>query len=165
MEPYIHRPLTHDNGFRILRLEPAVGFEAPLRCSLTEVCLSDKIHYEALSYVWGAPTGDRPLTCDGAELLITPNCELALRYLRLVVGSRSLWVDSICIDQKSTSDRNHQVQQMGEIYRKATHTLIWLGKSDEKTKPAFAKWRELEQRNNRSGSLLAYDYHKSFVSD
>ncbi|KAN0104295.1 HET domain containing protein [Hyaloscypha variabilis] len=157
MEPYIHRPLTHDNGFRILRLEPAVGFEAPLRCSLTEVCLSDKIHYEALSYVWGALTGDHPLTCDGAELLITPNCELALRYLRLVVGSRSLWVDSICIDQKSTSDRNHQVQQMGEIYRKATHTLIWLGESDEKTKPAFARWRELEQRNNRSETLSLHE--------
>ncbi|PMD47167.1 HET-domain-containing protein [Hyaloscypha variabilis F] len=157
MEPYIHRPLSYDNGFRILCLEPAVNFEAPLRCSLTEVCLSDKIQYEALSYVWGAPTGDRPLTCDGAELLITPNCELALRHLRLVVGSRSLWVDSVCINQKSTSDRNHQVQQMGEIYRKATHTLIWLGKSDEQTKSAFAGWRELEQRSKRSEILSLHE--------
>jgi Heterokaryon incompatibility protein (HET) len=157
MKQYVHRPRSQDNGIRILRLKPATSFGAPLRCTLTDARLSDRIHYEALSYVWGAPTGDRRLICDGAELLITPNCELALRHLRLRWKSRSLWVDSVCIDQKSTSDRNHQVKQMGEIYRTAANVLVWLGKSDDRTKSAFARWRKLEQSNKRPGPLPADD--------
>jgi len=132
-----------------------MSFDAPLRCSLINSRLSDSMRYEALSYVWGTPTGDRRLICDKAELLITPNCELALRYLRFKWKSRSLWVDSICIDQNSTSDRNHQVKQMGKIYKMAANVLVWLGESDGRTKSAFARWTAPEQSNKPLGPLPA----------
>jgi hypothetical protein len=152
MEQFVYRPPSRDNGIRILRLKPATSFEAPLHGSLIDGHLSRWTRYEALSYVWGAPTGDRRLICDGSELLITSNCELALRHLRLKWKSRSLWVDSVCIDQKSISDRNQQVKQMGEIYRKATTVLVWLGRSDDQTKAAFARWRKLEKSYKPLGS-------------
>ena len=38
-----------------------------------------------------------------------------------------LWVDQICIDQSSNKERNHQVAMMGDIYRRATETYMWLG--------------------------------------
>ena len=43
---------------------------------------------------------------------ITPNCESALRRLRLDADVRRLWVDSICIDQNSLDERSQQVALM-----------------------------------------------------
>lgn len=40
-----------------------------------------------------------------------------------------LWIDAICLDQSSTAERNHQVQQMWKIYARARRTIIWLGES------------------------------------
>jgi hypothetical protein len=37
-----------------------------------------------------------------------------------------LWIDALCIDQRNTAERNHQVQQMGRIYSGATTVPIWL---------------------------------------
>ncbi|KAK5091835.1 hypothetical protein LTR70_006365 [Exophiala xenobiotica] len=37
------------------------------------------------------------------------------------------WVDAICIDQLNIAERNHQVRQMGSIYRQADRVLVWLG--------------------------------------
>jgi hypothetical protein len=39
----------------------------------------------------------------------------------------SLWIDALCIDQKDTTERNHQVQQMGEIFSKAEFVIAWMG--------------------------------------
>lgn len=38
-----------------------------------------------------------------------------------------LWVDALCINQTDTSERNDQVQLMGEIFSKAVRVIIWLG--------------------------------------
>ncbi|KAH7094885.1 heterokaryon incompatibility protein-domain-containing protein [Paraphoma chrysanthemicola] len=43
--------------------------------------------------------------------------------------SRLLWIDALCIDQQNVFERNHQVQQMGAIYKNATQVLAWLGDS------------------------------------
>lgn len=85
--------------------------------------------YEALSYVWGSPAGDRPLEVGENEetLLITENCELALQHLRLGKQRRALWVDSICIDQKSDDEKDYQLKLMGEIYRQASSVRVWVG--------------------------------------
>jgi hypothetical protein len=42
---------------------------------------------------------------------------------------QSLWIDALCINQENSSERNHQVQQMGRIYSSATRVLAWLGDS------------------------------------
>ena len=41
--------------------------------------------------------------------------------------SRWIWVDALCIDQGHLRERQHQVQQMGLIYSKATEVISWLG--------------------------------------
>jgi hypothetical protein len=45
-----------------------------------------------------------------------------------------LWVDAICIDQEqceaSTKERNLQVALMGEVYAKASNTIVWLGQGN-----------------------------------
>jgi hypothetical protein len=52
-----------------------------------------------------------------------------------------MWIDSICIDQTSTDERNQQVALMGEIYGRAMGVNIWLGESDEQT-DACIRWIE-----------------------
>ncbi|KAK1671840.1 heterokaryon incompatibility protein [Colletotrichum godetiae] len=39
----------------------------------------------------------------------------------------NLWVDAICIDQRESQERCHQVQLMGQIYESARSVIVWLG--------------------------------------
>jgi hypothetical protein len=54
----------------------------------------------------------------------------------------SLWIDAICIDQENSSEKNHQVQQMGRIYSSAAETIAWL--DDGKTLARLMKARTPE---------------------
>jgi hypothetical protein len=75
-----HHRLSSPRSIRLLALLPSQNFNAALEATLTESDL-DNSDYEALSYVWGARVGTEPFTCDDKVLLITPNCESALRHL------------------------------------------------------------------------------------
>ncbi|KAH8595466.1 heterokaryon incompatibility protein-domain-containing protein, partial [Bisporella sp. PMI_857] len=130
---YQHDQLPEGRFIRILYLHPTKEPKDPLKCSLVSCALSEgqspACEYEALSYVWGSPVGHLPLEVgDNAEtLLITKNCETALWHLRLREQKRALWVDSICIDQGSISEKDHQLKLMGEIYRQASSVRVWVG--------------------------------------
>ncbi|KAK1758962.1 ankyrin repeat-containing domain protein [Echria macrotheca] len=67
------------------------------------------------------------ITANGKRLPVTPNLYMALRYLRRSDQARVLWVDAVCINQDDVTERGHQVQQMGGIYRHAERVLVWLG--------------------------------------
>ncbi|KAH7074857.1 heterokaryon incompatibility, partial [Paraphoma chrysanthemicola] len=85
--------------------------------------------YVALSYVWGASTSSRSGHCiqiGKYELRVTRNCEAALFTTLEEEGPIAIWVDSICIDQTSLSERNHQIQLMGCIYERAHTVFVWL---------------------------------------
>lgn len=43
------------------------------------------------------------------------------------------WIDAICINQEDVLEKSAQVSLMGEIYKKATHGIVWLG-------PTYEKW-------------------------
>ncbi|KAM7184991.1 Heterokaryon incompatibility protein (HET) domain containing protein [Naviculisporaceae sp. PSN 640] len=99
--------------------------------------------YEALSYTWGSPshTQDADMgyiiqatpSPDGTEsfakLSLTPNLASAIRHLRFRDRRRKLWIDAICINQESISERNAQVLRMVDIYRIAHRVVVWLGPS------------------------------------
>lgn len=38
-----------------------------------------------------------------------------------------IWIDAICINQKDDEEKNIQVARMGDVYRKATKVVVWLG--------------------------------------
>lgn len=126
---YRYRKLEQARDIRILELKPADNFDDPLDLSLKQVSLEDHDgpSFEAVSYVWGAIRGDRKVFCDDGTVQVTSNCESLLRHLRLKTRTRSLWVDALCINQSSTSDRNHQVPLMGNIFESAERVIIWLG--------------------------------------
>jgi hypothetical protein len=136
---FCYDTLASPNTIRLLKLLPSADASADLHCRLESTTLSAGIQYEALSYCWSTGDGDstqsRTIICNGMAMSITRNCEMALRRLRLVDHMRSLWVDSVCINQAAGQERNHQVSLMGSIYSQATKVLVWLGPCSEATDP------------------------------
>lgn len=163
-----HCRLSSPRSIRLLTLLPSPSLTAALELTLTEASL-DTINlqgensFEALSYVWGSPVGTLPVSCDSQQLLVTPNCESALRYLRLAGQNRLLWVDAVCIDQGSSThsvkERNTQVALMGEIYQKAARTLCWLGPGNDFTAKLMAHLESIGSCPSQRGlkKLLRFD--------
>jgi hypothetical protein len=135
-----HNPLAPGTNIRILALEPSHDFNSDIRCRLIQLALDEaRGGYDALSYVWGSPICNLKIICNDRPFYVTTNCLLALRYLRKKAEVRFLWVDAICIDQSSNSERGHQVELMGEIYKFANNIIIWLGEQQPGTRRAFQR--------------------------
>jgi hypothetical protein len=144
-QPYIHIPFEGSYSIRVLFLEPEPNYDAPLRCSLAELPLDPAPEYSALSYAWDAQHPSCPVQCNGGVLRVTPNCESALRRLRHGQDVQKLWIDSICIDQTSTSECSQQVALMGEIYKRAQQVVVWLGEGDSRTELAMQRLLDIGQ--------------------
>lgn len=104
---------------------------APLVCKLVETRLGET-GYQALSYAWGSPTLSKEIhkCSSNSNLRITRNLYQALQVLRRHDSILTLWVDAICIDQNSIFERNHQVQQMANVYCQAEAVIVWLGRKE-----------------------------------
>lgn len=125
---YAYQPLPLSNEYiRQLILDPGQGDE-PLSGRLVTTKMLDAPGFEAISYVWGASIRDRWIVLDGRELPITTSVEDALRQARMPEKHRTLWADSICMNQEDDVEKAHQVTMMGRIYAKSSRTLICLGR-------------------------------------
>jgi hypothetical protein len=134
---------TTPQEFRIVLIQPG-SFSSPINCTLQHVYLKDNPSFETLSYVWGDPKDTVSIVLDGHIFDVTINLESALRHLRWEDATRSFWVDAICIDQRDVRERGHQVPLMGEFYRAAERTTVWLGPEFEHTGLAFEYILEAE---------------------
>lgn len=98
--------------------------------------------YEALSYVWGeraeeelafVKSGSNSLECpdsiSSTTVKLRPNLAAAVRFLRLPDRRRTLWVDSLCINQDDIAERSEQIRHMGDIYQLADRVIVWLGRA------------------------------------
>ena len=122
-----YTPLTGERSFRLLDLSPG-ELDGPIRCHIYEEDLNLHRSYEAISYVWGNSKRPIDLICNGNKVLnITRNLAATLRSIRHATEIRTVWADSVCIDQENHDERTHQVRQMGSIYAEAFRVLIWLG--------------------------------------
>jgi hypothetical protein len=109
--------------------------------------------YEAVSYVWGGDdieakngrhficiflakkTGAQSDNKDAAYLPITPNLEASLKEFRSQLKPGEdlyLWVDAICMNQRSDLEKSFQIRMMADIYMQARCVRIWLGSDDTK---------------------------------
>ncbi|EUC38294.1 hypothetical protein COCCADRAFT_22172 [Bipolaris zeicola 26-R-13] len=117
---------------RILELSAQLPLDGHLvRASLHNI----HINYVALSYTWGDPITysatnryhkNQSVCINGMQLSVAGNLAAALHYLRKRKVS-NIWVDALCIDQGNIQERGDQVKMMGDVYRKATRVLVWLG--------------------------------------
>lgn len=119
-------------SIRVLGLNPGRGDEE-ISCSLFVVDLQLVHPFHALSYCWGTESAVRHVNCNGRALRVTQNLYLALQQLRMQSDVRYMWIDAVCINQNSITERNHQVPLMRQIYQKAATVIVWLGEEDDTT--------------------------------
>lgn len=127
---YQYKSIDPNKQIRIVELLPG-NFHAPIELKITE----EDLHatYDALSYTWGDHNSrvsisvkvDNPK--DTKSINVTRNLSMALRHLRDHSEPRSLWIDALCINQKDSAEKAHQVAMMTQIYKNADQVRIWLG--------------------------------------
>jgi hypothetical protein len=110
--------------------------------------------YEALSYAWGADenpsfvivgdpeTEHTSLIASGSKgeettITVTRNLDVALRYLRYPAEHRVIWIDALCIDQRSTDEKNRQVAVMGRVFERARPVVFWIGPEGNRSNEAL----------------------------
>lgn len=120
-------------------------------CSLSTFELHTAPPFQALSYTWGCPVEfphleggsqsdwkaeyakEALFLVDGGILTVTPGRNLDEAFRRLwnadlsIMEHKHIWVDAICINQKDDAEKAQQMLIMGDIYRKATKVIAWLG--------------------------------------
>ncbi|KAI8623717.1 heterokaryon incompatibility protein-domain-containing protein [Xylariaceae sp. FL1651] len=119
--------------------------------------LNEGIHlYEALSYVWGSEHNQQPAYIQSDDkidrcLLVTANLHTALSNLRDPYFVRTIWIDAICINQKSNEEKGQQVQSMPKIYAKASCVIVWLGEAAARSDQALKEiLNAADQRHTNS---------------
>jgi hypothetical protein len=135
--------LTDGPHIRVLLLYANENIDAPIRFSLETHPLESPREYEALSYVWGDPSDAVTARYKSQDIRIGRNLVIALQYLRRRDSARILWVDALCINQSDFRERASQVLLMGQIYRTAKSTIIWLGEPRERSYEALGLCEKL----------------------
>jgi hypothetical protein len=140
-----YTPLELDRQeIRLVTVAPDQS-SADIHCTLTIVSLLQDPVYEALSYTWGDETKTTVINVEGSPFDVTSNLATALRHLRKPDEPRVLWIDALSINQKDIPEKNSQVPQMGNIYRRATTVIAWLGESREDGELAFDTFLALSE--------------------
>lgn len=126
MTSYRWHRLSQPNMIRLLTLESGER-ENELRGRLDSATIRFAPAYEALSYAWeGSETPYNLATSDG--IIPIPCCVWrALLDLRDNNQRRTLWIDSVCIDQADRTEKAQQVLLMKDIFACAQRVLIYMG--------------------------------------
>jgi hypothetical protein len=128
---------------RLLSLQPG-SRDKPIVCKTSVAALAESPLYTALSYCWGKEQEpyEHKITFNGiASFRVTKNLFDALKHLRkegeLTDEPTTLWIDALCIYQKDNNKKNVQVKLIGNIYKTATETCIWLGAATDDSNKAI----------------------------
>jgi hypothetical protein len=150
--------LLSDGEIRLLRVLPG-EWDTTLVCELFTIRLLSATgqaeavpSYTALSYAWGYPIFSQKIFVNGTEFKITRNLENALRRCRLHDQDLTLWVDQICINQKTVDERSHQVKFMRAIFGYATEVIAYVGEPPNVPRKKF-------RRGPEQGHVYHFDYN------
>lgn len=121
--------VTQSTHFRLIYLSPAdPKIPSAISLELKVMPVDDTpTDYITLSYTWGQPEFTHPVTINSQVFHITPSLAEALFHIRRKGFSLPIWVDQICINQRSADEKTAQVILMKKIYGQAIQTIIWLG--------------------------------------
>jgi hypothetical protein len=190
-QPYSHKSLElNTKQIRLIRVPHVYGtatLTEPLVCEMHTFELHSAPPFHALSYTWGKPLPPYPILVNpkfGSHSTHPPatsgliytgrNLDAFCREFRQVASNEALyiWVDQLCIDQKNILERNHQVQLMSRIYRRATSTIVWLDSEvshddDIDVAPTNASCVTAQDKQNPTTDtrLLRYRWHRKLHHD
>lgn len=126
---YKVHPLRFDDStnIRLIRVLSSSSSNLAVSCVMQVVSLEDAPPFTALSYVWGHPKDAYTIQLNGAPFTVRKNLWTFLNQYRQHGYENNLWIDALCIDQESVSERNHQVAMMVQIYTRAALVVAWIG--------------------------------------
>lgn len=128
-----HKPLKYlplsPGMIRLIRVNRELSPDGLIQCNLEHSTVDDE--YRCLSYVWGPPGGEKQININGQIARVRSNLHDFLNIARAKYPFLPLWIDALCIDQENVIERNHQVQEMGNIYSQARMVIAWLGDNQE----------------------------------
>ncbi|CAI6016250.1 unnamed protein product [Clonostachys chloroleuca] len=128
MAQELETPLDfHSQQFRLFTLSPSGDKDSPIEGSIQRTNFNDAAPFEVLSYVRESSKLMNLIYIDQEAVLVPANVGAALRRLRYHNEPRHLWVDFICVDQRSLSERSFYIRFMKTILRKCVRVLVWLG--------------------------------------
>ncbi len=142
--PTTFEPLRQPLETRILHLYAGTPTD-PLTGHLECTSIDQAPSYEALSYEWACPEKTKQIILQNdSVLLITESLHNALRDLRYQDENRLIWADAICINQEDVSELSAQVAIMGQIYRRASQVVTYIGPEQDDSSEAIAFAQELD---------------------
>jgi len=141
-----HSILPKEKGsFRLLQIRPDLSVDDLLDCYLQNALVQES-NYVCLSYTWGQPGDECPIKLDGKPCYVRRNLYDFLQAARKRLTFCTLWIDALCINQSDVEERNHQVQQMGNIFAGARLVVSWLGNGFETQEFVQAMGREFDRQ-------------------
>ncbi|KAI6081621.1 heterokaryon incompatibility protein-domain-containing protein [Hypoxylon rubiginosum] len=139
-------PLDHSRKeTRFLRLLSADHDDDEIKAELFAASVEhDTPDFRAVSYAWNTQGPRKCITVNGDQFEVAETVYVLLRNIHswtCCTRSMDFWIDSICINQENTPEKNVQVPLMKDIYTKASHVIVWLGDGNEYTDQAIAVMR------------------------
>ena len=123
---FVHQCLDLTKStIRVLQILPGRKKD-PISCTLKHVPRA-KDTYLCLSYMWGDAKSIHSIIINGRCFSVRENLWKFMHLARKLKIRDWLWIDALCINQSNNKERNHQVQQMADIYREAKHVLVYPG--------------------------------------
>jgi hypothetical protein len=122
-----HEELFRETGsIRLIQVAHEISEDGYPACNLRNAIVHTS-NYVCLSYTWGQPGDELPIRLNGKLYHVRRNLYDFLHVARKRLTYCWLWIDALCINQADTEERNHQVQQMGNIFNGAKMVVAWLG--------------------------------------
>ncbi|KAF9872851.1 heterokaryon incompatibility protein [Colletotrichum karsti] len=105
-----------------------------------ELYVADQTHqYAALSYAWGSSRKSNQIIVNSEVQYITFNLDRALRAIRRPTSPVTIWVDSICINQKDAAEKSNQVGLMHDIFGSATQVFAYIGDGLDRSRKDYPR--------------------------
>jgi hypothetical protein len=136
--PFIHNPLSLEPGsIRLLKFKGR-SEDGTIQCSIVDASVHDT-SYTALSYECRQYENVlHEIKIDGHPFLIHDNLFQFLDvHVDQLAAGPPIWIDAICIAQTITTEKNHQVAQMGLVYSNAATVYVWLGPARDTSDDVF----------------------------
>lgn len=159
LAPYQYTPLSSESSLRLIRLKGTSGLQRlteAVEIELFEVSLQDAPAFEAVSYAWDHADEGATLMCNGRQLHVSAIVLEIIRTLDRISSIGVFWIDAVCIDQSSTSDKNAQVPRMRIMFSEALRVWIWLGKGSYESRFAMELLVEMDAKVT-AGQLRTID--------
>jgi hypothetical protein len=147
MEQRVYTPLNAAHReLRLLAVKAGKRDDA-IKCTMGIHALSTDAApiYETISYAWGDHNARGSILLNGTTLDVPANTVAALRCMRFRHRERTLWIDSVCINQWDIHERGQQVAMMAEIFQSSSANLVYVGENCGMARCAFASIELLVQ--------------------